>query len=351
MGITRVRLETVAVILGLACSVAGAGDPPPPIFAPTSGVPYVRVMSWNVAANSFFEDPGPRGQEQSDGGRPDRFRRMLRAMEPDIVCLQEVISPRTAADVARFLDQTLPLAGPRHWQAHGRPDIVIASRFPLSMREAHTEDWGGGVPRTHAMALVDLPAATAMHDLYVVCAHAQSKGAPKDIAARQLHADAVAAHIWDLRNSGGDADLPPGTPMIVLGDWNAYRTDPALHIETLLGGEIANRERFGQGGSPDWDGSPLADAKPPHNAVGPATYTFGDGSADQFPPAALDRVLFTDSVLEMLGGFVLDTTSLDPALLSRHGMRSEDVLYRASPPLFDHLPVVVDFAVKRGAHD
>jgi endonuclease/exonuclease/phosphatase family metal-dependent hydrolase len=311
---------------------------------PTAG--HVRLMTWNIGANSIFEDPGPRGFGRSDGERPLRFRRLARALSPDVLCLQEVFAPRSAPDVERVLGAAVPLPNGERWIAHGQGDVVIASRFPLSMLEARSEDWGGGVPRTHVMALVDLPGEANASDLYVICAHSQSRSEPKDIAARQQQADAIASWVQDLRNPGGTVSLAQRTPIVVLGDWNAYKTDPANHIDTLLTGNIVDQARFGRGAPPDWDASPLRDARPVHNGDGSATYTFGDGAERPFPPAELDRVLFTDSVLAMLGSFVLDTTKLSPAVLKESGLEADDVLLDARSRLFDHLPVVVDFALK-----
>jgi endonuclease/exonuclease/phosphatase family metal-dependent hydrolase len=302
-------------------------------------------MTWNIGANSIFADPGPRGYKGSDPDRPSRFRRLLTAVNPDVVCLQEVFAPRNAADVARILDDALPLPGGDRWHGHGQPDVVIASRFPIVMRDAKTEDWGGGVPRTHAMGLLELPARIAGGNLYVLCAHAQARSEPKDVKARQEHADAIAAWLRDLRAPGGTG-LPDRTAIVLAGDWNAYKTDPARHIDTLLTGAIANHARFGPGRPPDWDDSPLMDARPVHNGSGKATHTFGDGSTRPFPPAELDRVLFTDSVLRMLGGFVLDTTSLSPADLSRFALGADDVLLNTSTRAFDHLPVVIDVSFR-----
>jgi len=87
--------------------------------------------------------------------------------------------------VARLLDEALPLPDGQTWYAYGQPVIVIASRFPISMQAARTHGWGGGVPRTQAMALLNLPDSLAAADLHVVCAHLQSRSQPKDILARQ----------------------------------------------------------------------------------------------------------------------------------------------------------------------
>jgi endonuclease/exonuclease/phosphatase family metal-dependent hydrolase len=328
-------------ICALSLVLMAQGTPTTPFLAPPA-TPHVRVMTWNVGANSVFEDPGPRGFGRSDGGRPPRFRRLVKAVSPDVLCLQEVFAPRDASDVKRILDTAIPLAGGEHWVAHGQGDVVIASRFPLSMLEARSEDWGGGVPRTHVMALIDTPDSN--RDLYVICAHSQSRSEPKDVAARQEQADAIASWVQDLHRPGGVVTLAAGTPIVLMGDWNAYKTDPAAHVDTLLTGKVVNHARFGRGGPPDWDASPLQDAHPVHNGNRPETYTFGNGSDVEYPPAELDRVFFTDSVLDLLGGLVLDTTKLSAAVLAQSGLEEGDVLLHAERRLYDHLPLVVDLA-------
>ena len=336
-------LTTFALAASASVGVAQTSSAPS-LFQPAGR--HIRVMTWNIGANSIFTDPGPRGFGESDADRPARARRVLRAIAPDIICFQEVFAPRAAADVARLLDEAIPLGRNRRWQVHGRPDIVIASRFPLSMLDSRSEDWGGGVPRTHVMALVDLPGRLARKDLYVLCAHAQSRGEPQHIRARQEHADAIVAGVRDLQTSNRATRLPGGSPIVLMGDWNAYPTDPAAHIATLISGEIANRARFGAGAPLDWDGSPLRDTLPSHNGSGGLTYTFGDGSALPFPPGALDRVIFTDSVLALRGSFVLNTMTLEPSMLARFDLRPGDILLSGPNRTFDHFPVVVDLAVR-----
>jgi len=75
----------------------------------------LRVMTWNIGANSIFpEAPGP---DTASVGRPARFRRVIRALHPDILCLQEV--SRGPRESAALLDELLPLAGGGGWQSHG----------------------------------------------------------------------------------------------------------------------------------------------------------------------------------------------------------------------------------------
>jgi endonuclease/exonuclease/phosphatase family metal-dependent hydrolase len=334
---------TVAAWLSVTTGAFGA-DPAGSIARPDA--PHARVLTWNISANSVFPATGEGRRDKVDAERPERFARIIRALRPDVLCLQEIFPPRTPEDVGPLLDAIAPLGGERRWQSHGIRDVAIATPHALSMRAARQEDWGNGVPRSHAMALVKFPAELEVADLYVVCAHMQSRGQPQEIAARQRHADAIVQWLRELRAPAASGGLAANTPIVILGDFNAYRTDPARHIETLLTGAIADTTRFGRPFPPDWDGTGLADAAPRHNGVGPAVHTFGDGIGPP-PPAAVDRILYSDSRLTLAGSFVLNTMTLDAATLARAGLQATDVMADAAAGRFDHLPVVADFRARR----
>lgn len=158
--------------------------------------PHIRVLTWNVGSNSIFVDPGPGRGSDLDGQRPAQFARIMRALRPHVVCLQEIHLPRTADDVAALLDTILPMSG-GGWQTYGVRDVVIATPFRLSLQAARQEDFGNG-PRTHVMALVTAPTDS----LYVVCAHMQSRGTPADIASRQRQADVIMQGLREVRLPG-----------------------------------------------------------------------------------------------------------------------------------------------------
>ena len=306
--------------------------PSPPIFPPSpatvASVPHselslekenpksVRVMSYNMLWDGLFD-------------RPVHFRRMLRAINPDIICFQEVRS--FAPQVAAKLDAILPLPDSK-WQAHEARGTVLASRWPLSMRAADT------VPSTRrgqAMALVDLPDAEYDVDLYVISAHFKccgSEGSPED-ERRQRQADANINWFRDLRQAGGHVDLPAGTPFLIAGDFNIVGGLQPLN--TLLDGNIINEDIYGADSPADWDGSNLADLIPVHNA-GPASYTWrSDGSVHA--PGRLDFFIYTDSVMSVDKSYVLNTLDMAVVDLASHGLSKQDTLQTS-----DHLPIVVD---------
>jgi hypothetical protein len=134
---------------------------------------------------------------------------------------------------------------------------------------------------------------------------------------------------------------------VILGDFNAYDTDPARHIRTLTDGDIFDEHRYGVDLDPDWDGTALEDARPSHSGQGIDFYTWRDDGAP-FPPAALDRVIFSDSVLRLRNAFVLNTRRLTDEVLAARGLRRDDVLLDPIFGSYDHFPIVVDFSVDGG---
>jgi hypothetical protein len=179
-------------------------------------------------------------------------------------------------------------------------------------------------------------------DLYLICAHFKSGGNLGDILLRGRQADVIMAHVGDFTTVGGELDLEPGTPFVILGDFNVYDTDPARHLRTLLQGDIDDEDRYGGDVQPDWDGTALADARPSHNGLGLEFYTWRN-DFEPFLPGELDRVIYSDSALAVADAFVLNTELLADEALSAHGLQRQDVLLE--PGHYDHLPLVVDFQV------
>jgi len=168
------------------------------------------------------------------------------------------------------------------------------------------------------------------------------------ISDRQRHADAIVRHLRQLRSDGEGAILPQATPIVILGDFNVYAQEPndaAHHLTTLLTGNIVNEIDFGPDIDLDWDGSFLVEVKPRHNGDAKEWYTWRSDEAP-YPPGALDRIIFTDSVMKADHSFVLNTTIMSAESLSRHGLEETDVLRDSKPGDFDHLPLVVDFSLR-----
>ena len=331
-----------AILTGCLCSVAVLAEAP--AFMQKPSPQHIRILDYNVNWDSIFENNDPDNHPWRAYDMSDQFVRVVTAINPDIVCLQEINSYRDPQDVADILDAVLPLGGGETWRAHNGSDNVIASRFDLSMLATDT------IPTTNrdqAMALVDLPDATYTQDLYLMNAHFKAGGNSSDIARRQQHADAIIHWIGDIKTPGGSIDLPADTPIIALGDLNVYDTDPAHHLTTLITGDIVDQGTYGPDVAPDWDSTDNGDALPLHNGVGPAFYTWRDDSGS-FNPGALDRIIYTDSAFSIDNKFVLNTTTMSSADLAAAGLQANDVVLDPGSGYFDHLPLVVDLLVAGG---
>ncbi len=349
-----------------AGTVAGATVPSRPLGLPTGTFvdrdqeAELRVVTYNVNWNSLFEDVNAK--------RAARFARLVVALNPDVLALQEVgMSPqdrgktgsrkRTAADVLKVMNAVAPLpagtpqlrsgqaeagrnAAGGGWYAFQGGDNVIVSKYPLQMTAHRTLPEG---ERELAIALVDLPDEQFRFDLYVLSNHFKCCGGTDNDPQRQQQADAVVSWLRDARTPGGQVDLPAATPIIVLGDLNLVGGPQPL--ATLVDGDISNEAVYGADSTPDWDGTALTDAHPRHNVAGSDDYTWRDDT-QQYKPGRLDYIIYSDSVLEVVKSFVLNTTTMSEEELRATGLEKNDTVMDDVGEKYDHLPVVADF---RGA--
>jgi endonuclease/exonuclease/phosphatase family metal-dependent hydrolase len=289
----------------------------------------LRVVSYNIYFDSIFAETNP--------VRAAKFARVMTALNPDILNLQEVYS-HSAANVVGLMNSILPLDGGATWYAHKASDNIVVSKYPLSLPRTNTTP---ASPRSISMALVNLPDAQFQTDFYFMNNHYRCcgdfPGGPEDVE-RQRQSDALVNWMRDARTAGGSIDLPAGTPMAVVGDLNIVESlDP---LNNLIAGNIVNEGTYGTDSPADWDGSSLGDAHPLHNVVGTADYTWRN-DYDRFEPGRLDFILYTDSVARIAHQFVLNTFDMSPVELAATGLQTFDVTFDASN--YDHLPLVADF--------
>lgn len=287
-------------------------------------------MTYNVHFDSIFPD-GP-------AERAAKFRRVVQAVQPDVLALQEIRKPAAAA--ANVVNEALPLPGGGKWNACKGWTNVTLSRFPLSMTLERTDPPG---ERELCIAMVDLPNDRFPIDLYLMNNHFKCCGDTKNDPLRQKQSDAIVNWIRDVRTPGGKVDLPEKTALIICGDLNIVGARQPL--DTLLTGDIQDEQAFGPDLPPDWDDSPLSDVPATHNAESGEVYTWRDDT-DQYPPGRLDYVIYSDSVLTVVHSFVLDTLTMSEAMLKETGLDRLDCALDSVGKKIDHLPVVVDFRAR-----
>ncbi len=323
-----------AAILGLTAVLAAQASPG---FLGRPSEASIRVVTWNVYDSSIFPQDGE-AVDVSAANRPGQFARVLRALKPDVLCLQQV--PESAARSAALVDHILPLPDGSTWQAHSAVDTVIVSRFRVSARDQG--EVTGERQRGHAIAMIETPAT----DLYVICAHFQSSDGREDVVQRRQQAAIIASTIRQAKAGRGAISLRARTPFMILGDFNAI-PGATLFVDALVTGKAAYPTADGRTEGLDWDQSRLTDAQPRHNGTGSARYTWRN-DLERFPPGMLDRILYSDSVLASLNQFVLDTTVMSYRELVSAGLRTIDVMRDPQAGIHDHFPLVID-VVRRPA--
>lgn len=285
----------------------------------------LRLVSYNILFDTIFPDENPQQAE--------KFARVVQALDPDIMNLQEVQQP--AASVVALFNTIAPLPGGASWYA-AYGDNVIVSKYPITALPSRGARGG----------LVDLPDDRYSKDLFVMNNHFTCCGNDPlgwQETSRQHSADELVTVMKDARTSGGQINLPQDTPMLVVGDLNIVM-DPGVYdpLGTLLTGDVHFEDLYGSDSPPDWDGTSLADAHPLHNARGPDDYTWRD-DGQNFDPGRLDYILYTDSVLGEANKFVLNTVEMTPTERAATGLEELDITVDQAGSNYDHLPLVVDF--------
>lgn len=328
-----------------SCGWNHAEDPAPSDPLHRQHFADVRVMSWNVKLNSILPP---------DGVRHESFVRIVRAIDPDVIALQEVLKPGLVEELTGLMNRYVPLEDGASWQVHTVADNAIVSRYPLRHLDGELSvpypipEWG--LPEFHfgfASALVDLPEKSGDADLYIVAMHNKSGAAGEQVQMRQIQSDSVVRWLRNLRDSDRETALSNNTPFVILGDMNVVPDASMEFFETLLSGNIADEDMYGPDIRIDWDETDLSDARPSHNALEQSYYTWRNDDLP-FAPSALDRILFSDSVMSVRQRFVLNTMTMTPAELADRGLQKSDVLYGGTAGHYDHLPLVADFAFSEG---
>lgn len=271
----------------------------------------VRLLSFNVARSALIE-------------RQELYRRLLRALDPDVVAFQELLG-WSPTQIAGYLDANLPLPAGESWSVEQVADVVIASRFPI--RAAAAVD-------ANLVALVDLPDALTPHDLVLFDAHPPCCD---NDAGRDAEVDHLVATWRDLLAGTGPFSVDPMDAVVFAGDFNfvGFRRQ----IDAIVNGTFIDPSN-GPDFAPGRDNGSLT-VTPARHTHRRAAYTWrSPGSA--FTPGRLDFIFFSDDVARLDKSFVLDTSTLSADVLERHGLSDRDSLLAS-----DHLPVVADLVFSR----
>ena len=293
------------VVYQLDTTVVG---PAVPILLEKTGT---RLVTYNTLNTGILE---------SD--RQPKFQRIIQALDPDIIALQEHSEWNEIGDIISswFPEDTW-------YQGYTFRDLVVLSKYPI-INQANL------ISSERTMCALLQTDDPINPYLLILNSHFSCCDNDDD---RQEQVDELVQVLREWRlNDNGPFDLPEGTPMFHVGDFNfvGYREQ----IETVTAGNIQDEGNYGSDFPLDWDGTAITDlfSRQTHKRM---AYTWrSDGSS--FNPGKLDYVLYTDSNLSILNHFVLNTLAMPDSILNEWELEAEDT-NEAS----DHLPRIVDFMV------
>jgi len=282
--------------------------PAEPILLEKTGT---RLVTYNTLNTGILE---------SD--RQPKFQRIIQALDPDIISLQEHSEWNEIGDIISswFPEDTW-------YQGYTFRDLVVLSKYPI-INQANL------ISSERTMCALLQTDDPINPYLLILNSHFSCCDNDDD---RQEQVDELVKVLREWRlNDNGPFDLPEGTPMFHVGDFNfvGYREQ----IETVTAGNIQDEGNYGSDFPLDWDGTAITDlfSRQTHKRM---AYTWrSDGSS--FNPGKLDYVLYTNSNLSILNHFVLNTLAMPDSVLNEWELEAEDT-NEAS----DHLPRIVDFMV------
>lgn len=319
------------------------GEPPPllgvEVVARTPGA--LRVVTWNVSDGNF------RNHEEA-------FGRVLAALEPGVVLLDEVYADVTMADLERFAGKLGTAQGSswRWWLAGGggRQRTAVGARALELRGEAGLAriDHAPGALERWLREVGDEPEAPRMAPPAVL-ARAEAEGGLSATGAWITVGEQDILFVpVDLQSAGYDGsprdrlrELQAGTLNGALARALADRPDAAV----VIGGDlnlVGSRRPLDQLRSGLGAGGGDLNVVRPERLRDRSLATWRSTRAgDPFSPGRLDFVLYRGAVLRVERAFVFDAADLTPAARGELGIRESDTLQS------DHLPLVVDFSVRR----
>lgn len=247
----------------------------------------IRIVSWNVLRDAPFESSANRAA----------FLRVLTALRPDIILLQEVYDTPTE-EIRELFQQNLQVPAGSEWQVARRTDCITVSRFPISGA------WpvnGNLVSRQQTAEAIGVD--LLIGNVHFPCCENESGRVQESLALISVLEDRL------LEETAQPQSL------IIGGDLNSGGLAPEL---VLLSDAFM----------------PLEMASPRHLYTNDQ-YTWGSRGS-RFGSSRLDFILFDPATLFRQKAFILDTDLVPPEALSELGLNPSDTF------VSDHLPLVMD---------
>jgi endonuclease/exonuclease/phosphatase family metal-dependent hydrolase len=256
-----------------------------------------------------------------DGERRLHFERIIKALCPDIIALQE---QDNANAVSQLITTWLPN---QIWHTsslyHG--ELFVVSKYPVLQGAALISS-----DRMHAVLLStqeNVGSNLLIINTHLACCRQDD--------LRQQDADEFIKVMREWSAGTGPFALDHATPFVSVGDFNLVGF--CQQVRTLRDGDILNEATYGSDFPPDWDGTSVADLFSRHTHVRMG-YTWRY-DLSSFSPGKLDYVFYSNSVIDVGNHFVLNTLGMSEQDLTLYGLQRQDTQIAS-----DHLPRIVDIA-------
>ena len=270
----------------------------------------IRLVSYNTWNEGIL-----------DSERQDHFKRILQALDPDVILLQEHSDWNQINNVIQswFPDVIWNTS----WTYR---DLVVISRFSI-INDALMDSERTMVALLHTEN--ELGKNLLVFNSHLSCCDNNEE--------RQKQVDQFSAEWRDWKiNGSGPFEIDYGTPFVHVGDFNfvGYRQQ----VETIRIGDIEDEEQYGNDFFPDWDSTAIIDPFLRHTGIRMG-YTWRK-DASSFNPGKLDYVFYSDATIDTGKHYVLNTLCMEDSTLNYYGLQVDDT-QEAS----DHLPLVFDITV------
>ena len=249
----------------------------------------IRVVSWNVQFGNILNDT-------------DRSARILKALKPDILLLQELDGDDTSEDILNFVNKTLE----GNWSS---------STSESNGTKRHHKLKSAIVTSLQPKRFVNIEKLKAIcgtvdvkeKPVNFISLHLRCCGGPTGEAEVKRQEEATSIRLL--------IDNMQSPRWIIAGDWNLVGTMKPLEI--VQSNKLA-----------------IVDAYQLDNRL---NATWSD-TTSSFTPGRLDWMLYSPETIELVNSFVFDTGDLDMKTLLEENLSAED-----TAEFSDHLPLVADF--------
>ncbi|KAA3617258.1 MAG: T9SS C-terminal target domain-containing protein [Calditrichaeota bacterium] len=270
---------------------------------------HVRMMTYNTLSSGLF-----------DTDRQDHFKKIIQALNPDIMGFQEQSDGnQVKALISNWIQET------ELYSVELGNGNVVVSKYPvLNQALLTTSD--------RTMAVLLQTESILGQNLLIINSHLACCA---NNESRQNDADEIIKIMRNWRSGDGPFPLALNTPIVHLGDFNLV--GDSQQLITLTEGDIVNEATFGEDFLPDWDNTGLADLFSRQTSIRMG-YTWRNDNSS-FSPGKLDYILYSDSNIELGNHFVLNTLAMSQSELDTYGLLSENTNIAS-----DHLPRIMDIA-------